>query len=185
MALKKGNIMATKKQTKARAATTAQAAAPGATATRRTIAVVVSDAQHDTADQQLASFDAVNGTAFAGGFTAWRPGWDSFDPPEPPTPVCWLQIYPFNNLAEAGLYVQAMTAMAGLGVRWYEALVIPDEAENPANTIDSIFASGYNVDGLNTDFIRKGQAAFLQKPYTHATLTNAVRECLDSPVVTE
>jgi CheY-like chemotaxis protein len=48
-----------------------------------------------------------------------------------------------------------------------------------------IFASGYSVDELNTDFLRKGQAAFLQKPYTHATLTNAVRECLDSPVVTE
>ena len=48
-----------------------------------------------------------------------------------------------------------------------------------------IFASGYSVDGLNTDFLRKGQSAFLQKPYTHATLTNAVRECLDSPVVTE
>jgi signal transduction histidine kinase/CheY-like chemotaxis protein len=51
-------------------------------------------------------------------------------------------------------------------------------------TLKIIFASGYSVDELETDFMRKGQAAFLQKPYTHATLTNAVRDCLDSPVAT-
>ena len=45
-----------------------------------------------------------------------------------------------------------------------------------------IFASGYSVDELDTDFMRKGQTAFLQKPYTHVTLTNAVRDCLDSTV---
>jgi signal transduction histidine kinase/CheY-like chemotaxis protein len=42
-----------------------------------------------------------------------------------------------------------------------------------------IFASGYNMGELDTDFIRKAQAVFLQKPYTHVTLTNAVRDCLD------
>jgi len=42
-----------------------------------------------------------------------------------------------------------------------------------------IIASGYSMDTLDTVFVRKGYAAFLQKPYTHVTLANAVRECLD------
>jgi two-component system, cell cycle sensor histidine kinase and response regulator CckA len=42
-----------------------------------------------------------------------------------------------------------------------------------------IFTSGYNVDELDTDFIRKGGATFLQKPYTRFTLAKAVRQCLD------
>jgi CheY-like chemotaxis protein len=42
-----------------------------------------------------------------------------------------------------------------------------------------IFASGYSMDDLDTDFVRKGHAAFLQKPYTHLTLAKAVRDCLD------
>jgi two-component system, cell cycle sensor histidine kinase and response regulator CckA len=42
-----------------------------------------------------------------------------------------------------------------------------------------IFTSGYNVDELDTDFIRKGGATFLQKPYTRSTLAKAVRQCLD------
>ena len=29
------------------------------------------------------------------------------------------------------------------------------------------------------DFFRDGNAAFLQKPYTHVTLAKAVRDCLD------
>ncbi len=45
-----------------------------------------------------------------------------------------------------------------------------------------IFASGYNVDELDTDFIRQGQALFLQKPYTHVTLARTVRDCLDKAV---
>jgi signal transduction histidine kinase/ActR/RegA family two-component response regulator/HAMP domain-containing protein len=44
-----------------------------------------------------------------------------------------------------------------------------------------IFASGYSMDDLDTDFIRDGHAAFLQKPYTHVTLSKAVRDCLDKP----
>ena len=43
-----------------------------------------------------------------------------------------------------------------------------------------IFASGYSIDDLNTDFVRKGYAIFLQKPYTHVTLPKAVRDCLDA-----
>jgi CheY-like chemotaxis protein len=42
-----------------------------------------------------------------------------------------------------------------------------------------IFASGYSMDNIDTDFVRQGHAAFLQKPYTHVTLTKAVRDCLD------
>jgi signal transduction histidine kinase len=42
-----------------------------------------------------------------------------------------------------------------------------------------IFASGYSMDELDTDFIRQGRATFLQKPYTHVSLAKAVRECLD------
>ena len=42
-----------------------------------------------------------------------------------------------------------------------------------------IFASGYSMDEMDTDFLRKGNALFLQKPYTHVTLSQAVRDCLD------
>ena len=42
-----------------------------------------------------------------------------------------------------------------------------------------IFASGYSMDELDTDFIRQGHALFLQKPYNHVTLARVVRECLD------
>jgi signal transduction histidine kinase/ActR/RegA family two-component response regulator/HAMP domain-containing protein len=43
-----------------------------------------------------------------------------------------------------------------------------------------IFASGYSMDDLDTSFVHKGHASFLQKPYTHVTLTKAVRACLDA-----
>jgi signal transduction histidine kinase len=43
-----------------------------------------------------------------------------------------------------------------------------------------IFTSGYNVDDLGTDFLRKNASHFLQKPYTRVTLAKAVRDCLDS-----
>ena len=46
-------------------------------------------------------------------------------------------------------------------------------------TLKIIFASGYSMDELDTDFIRKGHALFLQKPYNHVTLAKAVRDCLD------
>jgi CheY-like chemotaxis protein len=42
-----------------------------------------------------------------------------------------------------------------------------------------IFASGYSMDELDTDFLNEGHASFLQKPYTHVSLAKAVRECLD------
>lgn len=43
-----------------------------------------------------------------------------------------------------------------------------------------IFASGYSMDDIDPGFMRKGHALFLQKPYTHITLAQAVRDCLDS-----
>ena len=50
----------------------------------------------------------------------------------------------------------------------------------PANPrLKIIFASGYSMDELDTDFIRQGNSLFLQKPYTHITLAKAVRDCLD------
>ncbi len=51
------------------------------------------------------------------------------------------------------------------------------QANNPKLKI--VFASGYSMDDLDTTFLRQGNAAFLQKPYTHATLAKAVRDCLD------
>jgi signal transduction histidine kinase/ActR/RegA family two-component response regulator len=42
-----------------------------------------------------------------------------------------------------------------------------------------IFASGYSMDDIDTAFVRRGHAAFLHKPYTHVTLAQAVRHCLD------
>lgn len=42
-----------------------------------------------------------------------------------------------------------------------------------------IFVSGYSMDDIDTAFVRKGHATFLQKPYTHFTLAKAVRDCLD------
>jgi signal transduction histidine kinase len=42
-----------------------------------------------------------------------------------------------------------------------------------------LFASGYSMDNIDTGFLRKEHANFVQKPYTHASLAKAVRECLD------
>jgi CheY-like chemotaxis protein len=51
------------------------------------------------------------------------------------------------------------------------------QASNPKLKI--VFASGYSMEDLDTSFLREGHATFLQKPYTHATLARAVRDCLD------
>jgi CheY-like chemotaxis protein len=42
-----------------------------------------------------------------------------------------------------------------------------------------IFTSGYTANEVNTDLLVKMRARYLQKPYTHADLAHAVRECLD------
>ena len=42
-----------------------------------------------------------------------------------------------------------------------------------------VFASGYSMDNLDTAFVRSGRAGFLQKPYTHLTLAQAIRSALD------
>ena len=51
------------------------------------------------------------------------------------------------------------------------------QAKHPKARV--LFTSGYNLVEANTDFFRRGQAVFLQKPYTRLALTKAVRECLD------
>ena len=43
-----------------------------------------------------------------------------------------------------------------------------------------VFASGYSMDNLDTGFVHAGRGAFLQKPYTHITLAQAVRNALDT-----
>jgi two-component system, cell cycle sensor histidine kinase and response regulator CckA len=43
-----------------------------------------------------------------------------------------------------------------------------------------VFASGYTVDDISTDFLtRNNNARFLQKPYTRVSLARAIREALD------
>lgn len=43
-----------------------------------------------------------------------------------------------------------------------------------------VFASGYTVDDISTDFLtRNNDARFLQKPYNRVTLARAIREALD------
>jgi len=42
-----------------------------------------------------------------------------------------------------------------------------------------VFASGYSMDEMDSSFLHKGHATFLQKPYTHVTLAKAVRAALD------
>jgi len=44
-----------------------------------------------------------------------------------------------------------------------------------------VFASGYTVDDISTDFLERNNGArSLQKPYTRVTLTRAIREAIDS-----
>jgi signal transduction histidine kinase/CheY-like chemotaxis protein/HAMP domain-containing protein len=42
-----------------------------------------------------------------------------------------------------------------------------------------VFASGYSMDEMDAGFMSTGTAAFIQKPYTHVTLAQTVRACLD------
>jgi signal transduction histidine kinase/HAMP domain-containing protein/ActR/RegA family two-component response regulator len=46
-------------------------------------------------------------------------------------------------------------------------------------TLKLIFASGYSMDDVDSAFVRNGRASFLQKPYTHVTLAQAIRDSLD------
>jgi signal transduction histidine kinase/HAMP domain-containing protein/ActR/RegA family two-component response regulator len=55
-------------------------------------------------------------------------------------------------------------------------------------TLKIVFASGYTVDDVSTDFLRKNNnARFIQKPYGHAGLARTVRDALDgvAPVPAE
>jgi len=46
-----------------------------------------------------------------------------------------------------------------------------------------IFTSGYNVDDLAMDLVKKIGSHFLQKPYSRFTVAKAVRDCLDAPAL--
>jgi hypothetical protein len=116
---------------------------PSATETRAGVAAVVSDGQVANADAALATFDAQNGTDFAFGWTAWQPGWNGFDEPAP-TPMAW-RIHRNCTLAEAAKFKQAMQALSGIGVRYYDSLTA-EEYLTPANTVDSIYADGYDTE---------------------------------------
>lgn len=52
------------------------------------------------------------------------------------------------------------------------------QAVKPALKV--IFASGYSVDEINHPLLKDKRAAFIQKPYTHHSLTTTVREWLDA-----
>jgi len=42
-----------------------------------------------------------------------------------------------------------------------------------------IFTSGYAADEIRPGVLARIHAQFLQKPYSHVSLTKAVRDCLD------
>jgi DNA-binding NtrC family response regulator len=42
-----------------------------------------------------------------------------------------------------------------------------------------IFASGYSLEDLESDFTLNENSAFIQKPYTHGSLMRTVRDSLD------
>ena len=42
-----------------------------------------------------------------------------------------------------------------------------------------IFVSGYSLEDFDSRLLSKEQASFVQKPYSHVTLTAAVRQALD------
>jgi CheY-like chemotaxis protein len=44
-----------------------------------------------------------------------------------------------------------------------------------------VFVSGYSMEDLDTSFLHKSRITLLEKPYTHVTLTRAVRQLLDEP----
>jgi len=47
-----------------------------------------------------------------------------------------------------------------------------------------VFASGYTVDDISTDFLsRNNNARFLQKPYTRGALARTIREAIDGNVL--
>jgi len=51
--------------------------------------------------------------------------------------------------------------------------------DNP--NLKVIFTSGYNVDDLGIDLVKKIGSHFLQKPYSRFTVAKTVRDCLDAP----
>jgi hypothetical protein len=142
--------MATKKKTTTKtaapAATVERDPSAEATATHRAICVAVAPAQRAACEAIFTAFDAANGTQFSGPdgmLTELTPGWDGVSEPKPPT-LCFFGKMQ-SSVAEMALFEQMCESAAGFGLKRYEAIVIPWERFNPANTVDSIYAANaYN-----------------------------------------
>ena len=82
-----------------------------------------------------------------------------------------------NELSRVNLLLTDMVMPEGIsGIDLAERLL--DDRPD----LKIIFTSGYNSNELNAELLTRTQTRFLQKPYTHATLARAVRDCLDQSV---
>jgi FixJ family two-component response regulator len=82
--------------------------------------------------------------------------------------------------AEINLLLTDMVMPEGVsGVELAEALV----AESP--NLKVVYMSGYTADEINDDVLLRTHASFIQKPYGHAELSQAVRKALDNTEVVE
>jgi len=57
---------------------------------------------------------------------------------------------------------------------------LAEQFSKAKNNLKVLLTSGYSVDDMDTSFLRRGHAVFLQKPYTYRGLAQAVRDCLDA-----
>jgi hypothetical protein len=138
--------MATKKKQPTAASVTKapqRVAGPSVHGNFSAFCAIVSDAQKDSAEAALAGYDVANGTGFTAAFVPYyTSNWDGITEPAPPI-MAWMQYPQFNNLAVAAHYQTAMNNLASMGVRVYIALT-NFESGSPANTVNSIYANGYD-----------------------------------------
>ena len=57
---------------------------------------------------------------------------------------------------------------------------LAEKLQSVKPSLKVMFSSGYNLDETNNPLLRERRAAFIQKPYTHHSLTSAVRDWLDA-----
>lgn len=90
-----------------------------------------------------------------------QPPWDGFSEPEPPAD-CWAQILKSNE-TEVAAYAAACFAVCSQipGARTYDAISAfeVNPATFPRNTMDSIYAEGYD-DALPVETLQVGVAAW-------------------------
>jgi CheY-like chemotaxis protein len=83
-----------------------------------------------------------------------------------------------QNTRQVDLLLTDMVMPEGVsGVELAEKLL----AAQPGLKI--IFTSGYTADEVSPEVLSRTRAQFLQKPYNHASLAKAVRNCLDKNAV--